>query len=371
MVRSAQKVALKKNRGYVTENNAATANVVILKPIGYPLTGLLEEYPQVGDTGVFECYARQQWNGYLARMGEYLFDQRMYPDFAYRIVDAEPAESIIGQTTSFVVADDDRHRPTFEFTSTVTFEDVIGQQMARRKCKLIERYLKEPETFGQWAPTNVLFFGPTGTGKTMLAKALANKTSVPILPIKATELIGDFVGEGARQIHQLYEHAQEMAPCIIFIDELDAIALDRRFQELRGDVAEIVNALLTEMDGIVEHKGVCTIGATNLPDTLDPAVRSRFEEEIGFTLPDETERAAIIRSKLQTFPIPAKDIDTDRLARMTDGLSGRDIVEKVLKTALHQAIMDEKEEVAEQYFNDSVAQLKRTNEPVSVSRMYI
>ncbi|MCD4704195.1 MAG: AAA family ATPase [Methanosarcinaceae archaeon] len=371
MVRSAQKVALKKNKEHVAETDASAANVVILKPIGYPLTGGLDEYPRVEDTGVFECYARQQWNGYLARMGDYLFDHRMYPDFAYHIVDVEPAESIIGQTTSFIVADDARHGPTFEFTSTITFDDVIGQQMARRKCKLIERYLKEPEIFGQWAPTNVLFFGPAGTGKTMFAKALANKTSVPILPMKATELIGEFVGEGARQIHQLYEHAQEMAPCIIFIDELDAIALDRRFQELRGDVSEIVNALLTEMDGIVEHDGICTIGATNLPDTLDPAVRNRFEEEIEFTLPDETERAAIIVSNLQTFPLPVKDVDTGKLARATDGLSGRDIVEKVLKTALHQAIMDEKDEVTEQYLNDSVARMKITNEPVSVSRMYI
>ena len=86
---------------------------------------------------------------------------------------------------------------------------------------------------------------------------------------------------------------------------------------------------------------------------------------------DETERAAIIVSNLQTFPLPVKDVDTDKLARATDGLSGRDIVEKVLKTALHQAIMDEKDEVTEQYLNDSVARMKITNEPVSVSRMYI
>ena len=116
--------------------------------------------------------------------------------------------------------------------------------------------------------------------KTMLAKALANKTDVPIIPVKATQLIGEFVGDGARQIHQLYDRAEEMAPCIIFIDELDAIALDRKFQELRGDVSEIVNALLTEMDGIVERDGVCTICSTNRIYSLDSAIRSRFEEEI-------------------------------------------------------------------------------------------
>jgi AAA family ATPase len=141
-------------------------------------------------------------------------------------------------------------------------------------------------------------------------------------------------------MHQLYDRAEELEPCIIFIDELDAIALDRRFQELRGDVAEIVNALLTEMDGIEERKGVCTIAATNRIESLDPAVRSRFEEEIEFSLPDDEERLAILKAYIKTFPLKvSKDVNLKALARLTKGFSGRDLVEKVLKAALHEAIL--------------------------------
>jgi AAA family ATPase len=326
IVKTAQKTTPKSSREPHTSQSESTAEYLVLEPAGYPMSSILDEYPEIADPGVFEHYAREQWKGFTAHKGEYLFDRRMYPDFAYKVMDVEPPASVIGQKTHIIVNDTIVSSvPTVEFRSDVTFDDVIGQQNARKKCKLIERFLESPEKFGKWAPRNVLFFGPSGTGKTMLAKALANKAHVPILPVKATELIGEFVGEGARQIHQLYERAQEMAPCIIFIDELDAIALDRRHQELRGDVAEIVNALLTEMDGIVERPGVCTIGATNRTDTIDPAVRSRFEEEIEFTLPDENERLDILKSNVKTFPIPAKDVDLKSIAKMTEDFMELDI----------------------------------------------
>lgn len=320
---------------------------------------------------MFEHYARQQWNGYIARKDEYLFDHRMYPDFAYKVIDVEPPESTIGLQTSIIVQEMDNVASDLEFASDVCIDDVVGQDAARRKCRLIERFLEKPEKFGKWAPKNVLFFGPSGTGKTMLAKALANKTDVPIIPVKATQLIGEYVGDGARQIHQLFDHAEDMAPCIIFIDELDAIALDRRYQELRGDVAEIVNALLTEMDGISERLGVCTIGATNRPETLDPAVRSRFEEEIEFVLPDEGERRRILESNIETIPIPVEDIDLSKLVKFTAGLSGRDIVEKVLKTALHQAIIDDKDKIIGQHFEDVASKIQKNNSLDVVNRMYI
>ena len=320
---------------------------------------------------MFEYYARQQWNGYIACKDEYLFDQRMYPDFAYKVINVEPPESIIGLQTSIIVQEIDDNASDFEFTTDISIDDVVGQETARRKCRLIERFLENPDQFGKWAPRNVLFFGPSGTGKTMLAKALASKTEVPIIPVKATQLIGEYVGEGARQIHQLFDRAEEMAPCIIFIDELDAIALDRRNQELRGDVAEIVNALLTEMDGIAGRCGVCTIGATNRAGSLDSAVRSRFEEEIEFVLPDEDERRRIIELNIETLPLPVENIDLFRLAKLTVGLSGRDIVEKVLKTALHQAIIDDKDKIIGQHFEDVVLKLQKSNNSDVVNRMYI
>ena len=372
IVRTAQKTSSKSSREATTEPADCTAEFLVMEPAGYPMVSILDEYPEISDPGVFEHYAREQWKGYKAHKGDYLFDRRMYPDFAYKVADVEPPGSVIGQNTRIIVRDAVVGSiPTIDFRSGVTFDDVIGQQNARKKCKLIERFLEAPDKFGKWAPRNVLFYGPSGTGKTMLAKALANKTHVPIIPVKATELIGEFVGEGARQIHQLYERAQDMAPCILFIDELDAIALDRRHQELRGDVAEIVNALLTEMDGIVERPGVCTIGATNRTDTIDPAVRSRFEEEIEFTLPDEKERLTILESNIQTFPIPAKDIDLKLIAKMTEGLSGRDLVGKVLKTAVHNVIIEDRDSVTQDDLLASVKKLKNIPMPSNSDRMYI
>jgi AAA family ATPase len=150
------------------------------------------------------------------------------------------------------------------------------------------------------------------------------------------------VGEGAARIHLLFARAKDLAPCILFFDELDAIGLDRSYQELRGDVLEIVNALLTEMDGIEDRSGICTIGATNRHGALDRSVRSRFEEEIEFSLPKRDERLQILVNYSCTFPVKLHEtVDLARIASRTEGFSGRDLVEKVLKIALHQAIIDE------------------------------
>jgi len=367
-----QRVNAKKTHENNTEFGKSTSELLILKPEGYPLSGMMEEYPVIENRDVFEFYAREQWSGYVARKGDYLFDRRMFPDFAYRIIDVEPAESMIGSSTSIIVTEEETGiSSSSEIKSDVVFEDVIGQELAKQKCRLIERFLEEPERFGKWAPRNILFFGPSGTGKTMLAKALANKTDVPIIPVKATQLIGEYVGDGSRQIHQLYDRAEEMAPCIIFIDELDAIALDRRFQELRGDVSEIVNALLTEMDGIVERDGVCTICSTNRINSLDSAVRSRFEEEIEFVLPGEEEIVHILKSNVKTFPLQVEECDFEALAKKAKGLSGRDIVEKILKTALHQAIIEDRETVAAKDFEKALAKLGRKDFTPDPTHLYV
>ncbi len=339
-MRAKQRVSSKKSNKYSPGAKENGAKTVVVKPAGYPLKGMFHEYPEPAELDVFEFYAREQWSGFIVKKGDYLFDRRMFPDFAFKVIDVDPENSEIGKDTKFVIEDYDADFFVPEIKSAVTFKQVIGQDKAKQKCKIIERFLSNPLKFGGWAPKNILFYGPAGTGKTMIAKALANSVDVPLLAIKATKLIGEFVGDGARQIHQLYEKAEELSPCIIFIDEFDAIALNRSYQEIRGDVAEIVNALLTEMDGIDERDGICTIAATNMLYALDPAVRSRFEEEIEFTLPTVQERYEILKSYTLKFPIKLeKDVNLDAIAKQTSGFSGRDLVEKLLKNALHKAIL--------------------------------
>ena len=239
----------------------------------------------------------------------------------------------------------------------------MGQKNAKNKVKVITRYLENPESFGPWAPKNILFYGLPGTGKTMLVKALANELEVPLYLIKATSLIGDHVGDGSSKIHDLFKKASDNAPSIIFIDEIDAIALHRSFQSLRGDVSEIVNSLLTEMDGISENKSVITIGATNNPTSLDFAVRSRFEEEIEFKLPDDEERLAIIENNLKTMPLD-NNLDLEKIVKITKNLSGRDIKEKVLKTALHNAISNDCEIITMENIDYALKSMKIKNSDV-------
>ncbi len=339
-MRAKQRVSSKKGGKYGSGAKGAGAKTVTVKPAGYPLKGMFHEYPEPSELDVFEFYAREQWNGFIVKKGDYLFDRRMFPDFAFKVVEVDPEDSEIGKNTKFLVEDYDTDFFSPEIKNTVSFKNIIGQERAKQKCKLIKQFLSDPLKFGTWTPKNILFYGPAGTGKTMTAKALANASKVPFLPVKATKLIGEFVGDGARQVHQLYEKAEELSPCIVFIDEFDAIALNRSFQEIRGDVAEIVNVLLTELDGLDEHDGICTIAATNMIQSLDHAVRSRFEEEIEFTLPSLHERLEILKAYTKTFPLKlAKDVNLEVVARQTSGFSGRDLVEKLLKNALHKAIL--------------------------------
>jgi AAA family ATPase len=337
-VRSIQKSGTKGHGGKLDRNKATGAKYLRLKPAGYPLRSLFQEYPVVSEPKLFELYAREQWYGEAVKPGCYLFDRRLYPDFAFKVVQVYPRFSVVGSETTIIV---EQKAEQTKVEYDVRFEDVVGQEIAKRKVKIIERFLAAPEKFGKWAPRNVLFYGVSGTGKTMIAKALSTETKVPLLPVKATSLIGEFVGEGAKQIHSLYEKAEQIAPCIIFIDELDAIALDRHYQDLRGDVSEIVNSLLTEMDGIQKRTGVCTIAATNKIEFLDSSIRSRFEEEIEFKLPTAEERRLILEKNAATLPIKLDGVDLGAIAKLANGFSGRDLTEKVLKAALHQAIIEE------------------------------
>ena len=306
----------------------------------------MDDNIEITDTALFEQYARDQWSGLVACEDSFLFDQKIIPDYAFKIVSVTPNNSIISDTTKIqiIIDDIDKNKDINTIKTNLTLSDIVGQENAKNKVKIIKKYIENPESFGLWAPKNILFYGLPGTGKTMLVKALANELDVPLYLIKATSLIGDHVGDSASKIHELFEKASKNSPSIIFIDEIDAIALHRIFQSLRGDVSEIVNSLLTEMDGISENTAVITIGATNNPSSLDYAGRSRFEEEIEFKLPNDKERFEIFENNIKTMPLKC-DLDINKLVKISKNMSGRDIKEKILKTSLHHAIANNKDEI--------------------------
>ncbi len=322
------------------------AELVVVKPVGYPFDfTVMDDDIEITNTKLFEEYAREQWLGLVVCEKSHLFDQKIIPDYGFEIVTAKPDNSLIGENTKIqIITDKIDSINDARFKSDVRLDDIVGQDNAKSKVKVITRYLENPESFGPWAPKNILFYGLPGTGKTMLVKALSNELEVPLYLVKATSLIGEHVGDASSKIHDLFKKASENAPAIIFIDEIDAIALHRSFQSLRGDVSEIVNSLLTEMDGIEENKSVITIGATNNQESLDLAVRSRFEEEIEFKLPSDEERLTILENNLKTMPLDY-DLDLEKIVKLTKGLSGRDIKEKILKTSLHNAISNDSESI--------------------------
>lgn len=341
------------------------AKAVVIQSVGYPFSFPIMESQnlEIADKNLFEHYAKEQWLGLEVKEGSYLFDQKILPDYGFKVITAYPNNSLIGENTSIVLVIEENPARDIKTTSSdLTLDDVIGQENAKNKCKIVMKYLENTEKFGDWAPRNILFYGVPGTGKTMLAKSLANELDLPLYLIKATTLIGDHVGDGARQIHDLFEMAQKTSPSVIFIDEIDAIALHRKFQSLRGDVSEVVNALLTEMDGIHENEGVVTIAATNNPEQLDYAVRSRFEDEFEFKIPKKEERIAMIEKFIKTMPYEVK-LSSKKLAEMSKGMSGRDIKEKLLKSALHRALYENAEEVNAKHFEFALNSYKSKNNP--------
>ena len=348
------------NQRYDVRHDQEEAKLIILKAVGYPLETNYIETPQIEVTNkeLFDIYAKDQWNGYKVHKYQYLFDQKLLPDFAFQIVDIRPDNSYITNNTSFLVLPPEKTSIEISQKEKYKVDDVIGQQKAKDKSRIITKYLEEPEKFKNWAPKNILFYGMPGTGKTMLAQALANELNVPIKMIKATSLIGEHVGDGSKQIHELYKEARRNKPTVIFIDEIDAIGLERKYQSLRGDVTEIVNALLTEMDGIEDNDSIITICATNNPQLLDYAIRSRFEEEIEFSLPDKKERRLIINKNIETLPLIVS-FDIDSLVEKTDGLSGRDLKEKILKTALHRAISKSSDEISDEDIEYAISESKK------------
>ncbi|MDO8055902.1 MAG: AAA family ATPase [Candidatus Hermodarchaeota archaeon] len=316
------------------------AKEVVLRPAGYPLevnNTSVNPLLRIRDEKLFSAYAVDQWQGIKVKVDDYLFDQLLLPDFAFEVVSVVPDEAHIVADTRIRLLEPPEDAPVKG--QKISFADVIGHDDAKAKCLIIQRYIAEPQKFSEWAPRRVLFYGPPGTGKTMLARALAWETQIQFFYVKATSLIGQHVGAGADKVNKLFEDAIRKKPCIVFIDEIDSIGLDRGFQSVRGDVTEVVNSLISQFDMVEEQEGIVVIAATNSHDFLDPALRSRFEEEIDFPLPDFDERLQILQKYGATLPMPL-ETDLESLARRTEGYSGRDLKDRVLKGALHTALAE-------------------------------
>ncbi|WXG43158.1 MAG: AAA family ATPase [Promethearchaeati archaeon SRVP18_Atabeyarchaeia-1] len=352
------------------ESLLTPAEVVVLHPAGFPLRTPGDDKPLRITTDnplLFQAYATDQWRGQSVRKGDFLFDQETFPNFAFEVVDIVPDGACITSTTKVVL--ESLQRTTTNLRAKVAFDDIIGNEAAKEKCKIIQKYLASPQKFGDWAPRNILFYGPPGTGKTMTALALANESKVPISLSKATELIGTFVGEGAKRVHDLYAEASNVERSIVFIDELDAVGLDRKYQAIRGDVSEVVNALLAEMDGIKPNTGIVTVGATNAPMFLDSAIRSRFEEEIEFKLPTLDERIRMLRHYAVRLPLPVK-ANLERFASELDGASGRDIKEKFLKGALHAAMLRDANVIDDDLLGESLDKIRKHTSRAFPSQLF-
>lgn len=245
-------------------------------------------------------------------------------------------------------------------TEGIHFDDVAGEDEAKENLAEIVDYLHNPKKYtdaGASMPKGLLLVGPPGTGKTMLAKAVAGESGVPFFSISGSEFVEMFVGMGASKVRDLFKQAKEKAPCIVFIDEIDAIGKKRDGQVGGNDEREqTLNQLLTEMDGFEGNNGVIILAATNRPESLDPALTrpGRFDRRVPIELPDLKGREAILKVHAKKIK-PADDVDFHTIARMASGASGAELANIVNEAALravrqgrtivHEADLEESVEV--------------------------
>jgi len=230
----------------------------------------------------------------------------------------------------------------------VTFKDVAGVEEAKEELQEIIEFLREPQKFqklGGRIPKGVLLIGPPGTGKTLLARAIAGEASVPFFSISGSDFVEMFVGVGASRVRDLFEQGKKNAPCIIFIDEIDAVGRHRGAGLGGGhdEREQTLNQLLVEMDGFESNEGVILVAATNRPDVLDPALLrpGRFDRRVVVGLPDVQGREAILRVHTKKIPL-GDNVDLSVLARGTPGLAGADLANLVNESALQAARQNRK-----------------------------
>ena len=266
-----------------------------------------------------------------------------------------------------------KSRAQLETKSKVRFADVAGCDEEKQEMEEIIDYLKYPKKFqkmGARIPKGILLCGHPGTGKTLLAKAVAGEANVPFYSISGSDFVEMFVGVGASRVRDMFKKAQQTAPCIIFIDEIDAVGRQRGagFGGGHDEREQTLNQLLVEMDGMEDNKGVVVIAATNRPDVLDPALlrAGRFDRQITVALPDRKGRKAILEVHARNKNI-AKDVDLDGLAKRTPGFSGADL-ENVLNEAAILAVRENLTEIHTMQVDEAIDRVMMG--PAKKSRTY-
>ena len=244
-----------------------------------------------------------------------------------------------------------------ESSKKVTFDDVAGADESKAELEEVVEFLKEPQKFkrlGGRIPKGVLLVGPPGTGKTLLAKAVAGEANVPFFSISGSDFVEMFVGVGASRVRDMFAQAKKNAPCLVFVDEIDAVGRHRGAGYGGGndEREQTLNQLLVEMDGFEENENVILIAATNRPDVLDPALLrpGRFDRQVQVTNPDVRGREAILQVHTRKVPL-ARDVDLSVVARGTPGFSGADLANLVNEAALLAARQNKRRVTAEDFDN--------------------
>lgn len=315
--------------------NGARRAFVTTKPAGHALVPTLRRHNQAaaeeGTTIAYTAVQKRDWTplllwglplGLLLGLGAFLLRRK-----------TNGRQQTAGDTTATLFEEARGER--------ATFDDVAGLEAAKAEVAEVVEFLRRPDAFtrlGGTLPTGVLLMGPPGTGKTLLAKAVAGEAGVPFFSISGSDFTEMFVGVGARRVRDLFETAKEKAPCIIFIDEIDAVGRTRGGGQGGSGVGErdnTLNQLLVEMDGFNSEKGVIIMGATNRPDVLDAALLrpGRFDRQIAIHKPDRLDRAAIFRVHVQDLRLH-ESVSPERLARRTPGFAGAEIANVCNEAAL-------------------------------------
>jgi len=317
---------------YVTVKPATVdpATRIVVAPVG--------ELPVYGD---LTYYIKRQLLGNPVKRGDIIELPIFGMLLRFAVVSTQPSPIVYVTDRTFIEVRSEPVRPEAiaERVPKVTWEDIGDLEEVKQKIReIVELPLKYPELFehlGIEPPKGILLYGPPGTGKTLLAKALANEIGAYFITINGPEIMSKFYGESEERLRKIFEEAQNNAPAVIFIDEIDSIAPKR--EEVTGEVEKrVVAQLLTLMDGLKERGKVIVIGATNRPDALDPALRrpGRFDREIEIPPPDKRARREILAVHTRNMPL-AEDVDLDKIAEMTHGYTGADIAALAKEAAMY------------------------------------